>query len=533
MLYRMRAVLWNLVGVGFLWTLPFMTATMLTSLYAEGPAMTTVRYNNGRTGWNPAETVLTVETVNPKTFGQQWATKLDGQIYGAPLYVSGVVIGGRAYDVVYVATENNYIYALNAESGEPLWPRPYNLGTPGLQSLVLDGCGSIYPNIGITSTPVIDLATRTLYAVGLTRQDRLQVFKMAAVDIATGQSRPGWPVIVDPPSDVPLDTRVTSQRGALLLANGRVYVPFGAYSGDCGVYHGWVVAVDTASPTARQRYYHTPRVGAQYGGGIWASSGIAADADGFLYAATGNSFNALDVDYSNAVLRLNPDLAFSGRPSDFFMPSNWSQLNTNDLDLGASAPMLLPRQPRSSTRDMIFIAGKAGVGHLLNRENLGGVARGDGVIGEGVYSRRILDEVASTAAYYQDLSFGPMIFVAGNGDGSGSDCVGDSGVMALSLYTDGNGSSFYLPLWCAPGMESALSPVVTSAPGRTGILWAVDGVGGVLYAFNAFSGEELYNSSMVPGDDLGSILSFVHFTVIDGRVFIGNDENDLVAYGRR
>src|SRR5262249_52411058 len=156
---------------------------------------------------------------------------------------------------------------------------------------------------------------------------------------------------------------------------------------------------------------------------------------------TGNSFGAPRLDYSNGVLRLSLDLSFSENPRDFFVPSNWVALNNTDEDLGSSSIMLLPPQGGSLTPNMMFVAGKYGVGHLIDRDNLGGVAAGDGISGEGIYSAKLFDTVLSTAAYYEDISAGPMIFLSGFGRGIG--CTSDTTVMAMRLDRDANGISFY------------------------------------------------------------------------------------------
>jgi hypothetical protein len=363
-------------------------------------------------------------------------------------------------------------------------------------------------------------------------RDSRQVFKMTAVDITTGEVRDGWPVVIDPPTEVPLNTRVTGNRGALLLANGMVYVPFGGYSGDCGPYHGWVVGIDKADPAAPQLYYQTPGNDATHrGSGIWASGGVAADADGYLYPPTGNSFGAPSLDYSNAVLRLLPDLSFSGDTVDYFMPSNWRALNSADADLGSSTAMLLPPQKGSNTPNLLFVTGKRGTGHLINRDDLGGVATGDGDNNEGVFSKRLFSGGAfSTAAYYDDPKVGHLIFLAGRG--AQLQCGTGSGVVALQLAVDNNGNISYDKLWCTPSMSQAMSPVVTSAPDQTGILWVVDRNSGVLHAFNAATGDELYNTNQeIARDFLGTTRNFLHFTAIDGRVLVGNTNNQVVAYG--
>jgi hypothetical protein len=536
-------MLWSAPVGAFLWTsLLILAALLAPALYAGsgyGPAVTTVQYDNTRRGWNQNEEMLTVDTVSPDTFGKLWTATLTGQIYSAPLYVSGVVIDGQPHNVVYVATEANLIYALDADNnGEQLWVNS-SLGTPGSRSL--QSCGNISPDIGITSTPVIDLDTGTLYAVGLTRQGVTQVFKMVAVDIATGQARLGWPVPIQPPATPTIDTRVTSQRGALLLANGLVYAGFGGLFGDCGPYHGWAVAANPNNPMGQQLYYRTPGTTTHRGSGIWAGGGMAAD-ENYIYATTGNSFNAPGVDLSNAVLRLGFDLSFSGQPEDFFIPSNWRGLNATDSDLGSSTTLILPPQDGSNTPNMIFITGKAGVGHLLNRDNLGGVATGDGISREGIYSTLVFNGGSySTAAYYEDPDQGPTVFLSGFG--TQPVCPGAIiGVAAFSLGVQEDGSSFYdqRPLWCTPTIGISMSPLVTGVPGTTGIVWVVSiNSNAALYAHNAATGDMLYNSNMVAGDALGNTRHSTnqrgnqYFTVIDGKVFIPTEPSRIVAYGLR
>lgn len=520
--YTMRVVCGSGFGARFLWTLMLtLGLSGIGSLYAQyGRSVTTVQYNNARTGWNQDETALTTANVNPSTFGKKWSVTLDGNIYGAPLYVSGVVIRGQARKVVYVATENNMIYALDADTGAQLWDNPYFLGAPAQRSQLR--CGNIQPNIGISSTPVIDLETGTLYAVGLTRATSPITYRMAAVDIATGASLPGWPVTIRPNTTPTIDPTVTSQRGALLLANGVVYAGFGGYYGDCGTYHGWVVGLDKTDPNAPQLYYRTPGTGLHRGSGIWAAGGLAADEYGYVYASTGNSFSAplSGVDYSNAVLRLDPTLSFSEDPSDYFMPTDWRFLNSTDRDLGSSTPLLIPSQDGSTTPNMVFIMGKAGVGHLLNRDSLGGV-------GGEVFKSTAYGSAFSTPAYYQDETIGPVVFLAGRG--TQSRCGISGGVAALGLYVDEAGNSYYDPLYCVPG-QTSLSPVVTSGPGQSGILW-VAASAGTLAAYNAATGDLLYTTS--GGDALGATRALLHFTVVDGKVFIANVANALVSYGLR
>jgi hypothetical protein len=312
-----------------------------------------------------------------------------------------------------------------------------------------------------------------------------------------------------------------------------VYVPFGGYFGDCGDYHGWVVGVPTARPDGQQAFV-TPT---HREGGIWATGGLAADAAANLYAATGNSDSRGRVDLSNSVIRFAtaPRLAFSGRAADFFAPSNFVALNETDSDLGSSAPLVLPRQEGSTTPDLVFIAGKQGVGYLINRVEMGGVSRGDGIEGEGVYSRCLFGDcrggrpkVFSASAYWDGGSAGRLILVPGHGDQPGG-CRGSGGVVALRLdVAPSTHVSTFRTAWCSPSMSDPGAPAVSGVAPDGGLVWVVDTGPAVLFALDARTGEAVYHSG--GKDGLGGAHRFITPAVVDGRVYIGAGEA-IFAYG--
>ncbi len=488
-----------------------------------------------RTGWTPGERTLTPATARPGSLRKLWASAVEGEIYAEPLVVPGVAVPGGARTVVYVVTERNAVYALNSADGRPIWG-PVALGTPVPRSAL--PCGNIDP-VGITSTPVVDRASSTLYAVGLTSPDggRTKLYKAAALDLATGRMRQGWPVQIEPPvsSGRRFDATVQQQRGALALQRGVLYVPFGGYWGDCGVYHGWVVGVPLAAP-AKQEAYATPT---QRMGGIWATGGPSFDPEGNLYVATGNSDSTGPADFGNSVLRLttSPALRFSGAAKDFFIPSNFVSLNETDTDLGSSTPLVLPDQPGSATPHLLFIAGKQGVGYLINRDTMGGLSKGTGITGEGVYSRCVSGgctgggrQVFSAAAYWDGGGAGRVILMPTYGP-QPSPCRGTGGVVALRLgAAAGSGASTFDVAWCGPSMRRAGAPSVSGPGPDGGIVWIVDTGDGVLYALDARTGAEVFSSS--GPNVLGSTHQFITPSVWDGRVYVGAG-HEVVAYGLR
>ncbi len=274
---------------------------------------------------------------NPQHLTSSWSAKLDGAVYGEPLVVGGQIL---------VATENDTLYSLNAQTGQVAWHT--NVGTPVAQSAL--PCGDIFP-LGITGTPVYDPTTGLVFAVAeITGPSHILV----GLDAKTGQVKVRR--LVDPQG---IDVAPHQQRAALALFGNRVYVAYGGLDGDCGNYHGWVVASQTDGNGPLLSYeVPTPREG-----GIWAPSGPAVNAAGQLFVAVGNGATTQgNWDHSDSILRLSPTLQLE----DGFAPQNWQQENAQDADLGSMGPLLLPN-------NLIYADGKSGLGYLLHANALGGV----------------------------------------------------------------------------------------------------------------------------------------------------------------
>jgi hypothetical protein len=271
---------------------------------------------------------------------------LDGDVYAEPL-----VLGS----LVYIATERNTIYALNAADGSVSWqltlgPAAVNPGFP---------CGDIDP-IGITSTPVIDPAINRLYAVGLvdtgSGTPRYQ-HHLWAVDL------PSHAVLFERVVDAPgSDPRIQNQRGALALSpsGGRVYVPFGGRIGDCGGYHGFVTSVLTSDGTGLKTFQSTTAARA---GGSWATAGPSLDGAGNLFISTGNGYSGATFDRAESVIKLTPLL--NDPPVDIWAPTDWQSLDSSDTDIGSIGPMLL------GSTGLLFQSGKNGQGYLVRQSAMG------------------------------------------------------------------------------------------------------------------------------------------------------------------
>ena len=281
-------------------------------------------------------------------------------------------------------------------------------------------CGNIDPS-GITSTPVIDPSTATLYAVGFVQPGRHVLW---ALDTATGAIR--WQRTIDPPA---LSPRVHQQRSALTLSKGRVYVPYGGLYGDCGDYRGWVVASSADGKGDLLSY----QVKASREGGIWAPGGAVVDPSGNLFVAVGNAEGS-GFNYGNSVIRLTPDLA----QADYWAPSNWAALNASDTDVGSITPALL-------ADGLVFQAGKAGIGYLIHSSPMGGV-------GGEVFSARVCNGLDYGAvAYAPPFLYVPCRYV---------------GVTALAF-----GSGRFSVAWKVAGGGN--TPVVAG-----GWLWTIGGPAG-------------------------------------------------------
>jgi len=396
---------------------------------------TTYHGSNSRVGYSSSEVSCAKEDWQ---FGG-----LDGDVYAEPLVYHGLVV---------VATENDSVYALNATTGRQVWVT--HVGTP------MDGsalpCGDINPS-GITGTPVIDPSTGSIYVVAF---EAPGAHYLVALGEADGQIQ--FTKLADPSGADPL---VEQERGALSLAGGRVYVPFGGLEGDCGDYHGWVVGINAVG-SGGQVSYQVP-TGRE--GGIWAPSGIAIDESGHLFVATGNGASTSTFDHGDSVIELSPTLTELG----YFAPSNWSELNSGDNDLGSVGPMLLGQRE-------VFQIGKEGVGYLLNATVLGGVG---GQIFEG--------QVCSSA-FGGDASVGDMVFVP---------CT--DGLHALSVK-----AGSFQAAWMSADFPSG-PPIVTG-----NVVWALDTSNGTLHGYAANSGVGLYSFNT------GPVTRFTTPSAGDGRVFV-------------
>ena len=444
-----------------------------------------------------------------------FSAALPGPTYAQPLYVSD---GPQDTPAFIVATEQNVVLALDAGSGSRLWST--TLGEPVPLSQL--PCGNIDP-LGATGTPVVDPDARVLYVAAMTTPDhgKTKRQRIFALSLDDGTILPGWPVEVSgvTSGSSSFDSSVQQQRGALALHWGVLYVPYGGLAGDCGNYHGWVVAVPVSEPSKITAWATAAR-----GGGIWAPGGLAADRD-FIYAATGNTFGASTWMGGEAIIRLGPGATFSGAASDYFAPSNWLQLDDGDVDIGGSGPVLIDVPGAKPTRLAVSL-GKNGVAYLLDRNNLGGIGRGDGVTGEGIQSRQVATaQIINAAAAYQAPS-GTYVVFRTNGTGVG--CPTTSGDL-IALHIGATAPPTISVAWCA-GNQGAGSPMVTTIDGTSEpIVWTVGSESSNrLHAFDGETGKLLFAGGGSP-EQMSLVRRFQTPIAVDGRIIVAAD-NELYAF---
>ena len=347
-----------------------LTVSSAASAQIPSPGVFTYHNDPARTGQNVNETILTPITATSTTFGKLFADPVDGQLYAQPLYVANVAIPAQGiHNVVYAATENDTVYAFDADvQGAPLWQTSLlvNGGTPvpssDLPPYPGEGtsCTVVVPVIGVTGTPVIDPTTNTLYVVAKTKEGPpdvpAYVQRLHALDLATGAEKFGGPVTIaatvpgtgdgSDGTTLTFDPLHHLNRPGLALVNGVVYVAFGSLCDDYP-FHGWLFGYDAGLLTQVGVFVTTPNGG---GGGVWQSGGsVAADAGNNLYVMTGNGTFDADqggVDFGDSVLELSPATL---TVADSFTPFDQATWDPNDLDLGSGAPVVLPDQSDAAT----------------------------------------------------------------------------------------------------------------------------------------------------------------------------------------
>jgi hypothetical protein len=508
-----------------------------TAFAVDYPGTFTYHNDNARTGQNLQEIALSPQNVNADSFGKLFQFPVDGFVYAQPLYGAGVNVPGKGqHNLVYVATEHDSVYALDADAFMPaLWHVSFINPAKGITPVPFTDVltNDIVPEIGITGTPAIDRNSGTLYVVVKTKEKGNYVQRLHALDITSGVEKFGGPAAINAsaagsgaPNDgnghVLFDPLRQNQRSALLLAGGVVYVAFASH-GDNGPYHGWLLAYDAASLAQLGAYNDTPN-GIE--GGIWQSGcGPAADSSQNIFLDTGNgTFNANLDTFGDSALKLKlmsnaPAPGFTLSLLDSFTPFNEADLANTDADYGSGGALILPDQSTSPAH-LLVSGDKSGNIYLLNRDQMGHFQSGSNsqIV---QYLPGALGPVFSVPAYWQG-----NVYFAG---------VRDS-LKAFQLSNNQLSTSPTSQSETSFGFPGA-TPAVSANGASGGIVWVLDNSGfssgpAVLHAYDATDlSNELYNSARMPGRDRGGkAVKFTVPTVAAGRVYVGG-QKILSVYG--
>jgi hypothetical protein len=500
--------------------------------------------DNARTGLNGNEAVLTPANVTTPGFGKLFSYLVDGYLYAQPLYVANLTIHGAAHNVVFAATENETVYAFDADNfgnGSPLWQ----------VSLLQAGevpqlGGNPLPLQGLTSTPTIDLASNTMYAVTTQHAaGKTDFFRLHALDITTGKEKVGSPVTITASVSgtnshsvngaVPLTTSCL-QRAALLLSQGTLYIGFSA------CYNGWLLSYDTTTLAQIAVLNMSPNADG-YGkfggaGGVWmGGGGPVADSAGNVYLSTGNGPYDGGPEWGDSVLRVNRQL----QVIDNFTPADFNFLQCQDLDLAAGGVMLIPGESQ------LVAGGKQGQMFLLNAANLGGMQANDtGALNELFFDGNGTPSQGSCVDNHGNTLAAPEASYSIYGTAAwfnGSIFLGsDPGPVKKFTVSGGKLTPGASTLFTIARLTYGTTPFISANGAANGIIWVLDHghpiqdptgaapSAAILRAIDASNlTHELYNSSQSPADTPGLGIKFTSPIVANGKVFIGTAHDPLTV----
>jgi hypothetical protein len=551
------------------------------------PGVFTYHNDLSRDGANTQEYALSSSTVTTSSFGKLFSCAVDGAVYTQPLWMPGLSIAGGMHNVIFVATQHDTIFAFDADASPCVTYWQQNLldtphgGTSGEGPVVWEDVGycygDVYPEVGVTGTPVIDPTTNTMYLVSaseipgpLSGNCSLPpgsfFHRLHALDITTGAEQTNSPVTIaasvagtgDGSSGgmVSFNSQLEHNRSGLALSNGTVYVAFAAHE-DATPYHGWLLGYSASNVQQQVSVFNTTPNGlGGADGGIWAGGGApAVDSTangGDVYVSTGNgvfdegSGMSLENDYGDSILRLTPVSGNTVTPNGlnltlngWFTPYDELNLENNDTDLGSGGVVLLPDQTSAPTHLLVEI-GKEGVVYLVDRDNMGQF--------QAANNSQIVQSFSASGLWGTPAFWQNGLYTAGAGDN-----------LKLFSFTAGSPGQFATN----PSSHSAevfnfpdASPSISSQGASNGIAWAIDASlygyaspnaancsqtpvpaactgPAILRAYDATNlGTELWNTTMAANnrDQAGNAVKFVPPTIANGKVYVST-RTEIDVYG--
>jgi outer membrane protein assembly factor BamB len=496
----------------------------------------TYHNDTSRLGQNLHETILTPGNVNAATFGKRLFLPADGKVDAQPLYVSGLSFRGRGkHNVVYVATEHDSVYAYDSNTGTALW-QTSALG-PGEVPSDPRNCTQVFPEIGITSTPVIDRHTGphgTIYVVAMSKDASGNYFqRLHALDLTTGAEEFGGPRTIQATfpgtgdnsvnGNVVFDPAQYDDRAALLLSHGVVYTTWASHC-DIRPYTSWVIGYNERTLKQTSVLNLTPN-GTE--GAFWGSGGgPAVDSSGniFLLAGNGDFDTTLNAkgfpaqgDFGNAFLQLSTRGKL--HVADYFESFNQAQLNAMDLDLGSSGTMVLPAMKDAAGRARLLAigAGKEGTIYVVDRRNMG---KFNAATPDNHNGYQQIPNVLAAGVFSTPTFFNGSVYYGAAGDRLRAFQFSKARLSNTSVSQSSTAFAY-------PGT----SPAVSANGRRNGIVWALEyGDVATLQAYDATNlANELYNSNQAgPRDQFGLANKFITPSIADGKVFVGTTDGVAV-----
>jgi hypothetical protein len=486
----------------------------------------TYHNDNARTGQNLAETTLTPANVNATNFGKLAVFSVDGKVDGEPLYLSGLSVAGSKHNVLFVVTEHDSVYAMDADSGSVLWK--VSMLRSGETTSDARSCSQVVPEIGITATPVINRSAGphgTIYVVAMSKDGSGYHQRLHALDVTTGGEQFGGPTTIQASfagtgdnstaGRVVFDPAQYEERSGLLLMNGVIYTAWTSHC-DNRPYTGWVISYDAATLAQKSVLNLTPNGNE---GAIWMSgAGPAGDSDGNIYFLDGNGTfdDTLDTngfptqrDFGNGFIKLSTTGGQLG-VADYFEMSNQMRENNTDIDLGSGGALLLPdlTDGTGNVKHLAVGAGKDSNIYVVNRDDMGKYNPNVNNIYQQV-SGELSGSVFSMPAYFNDTIY------------YGS--VGDN-VKAFPI-TDAKLATAAKSKTAATFGYPGATPSISANQNSEGIVWVTENVDpAVLHAYDASDlSKELYNSNQASGgrDNFGTGNKFITPMIANGKVYVG------------
>ena len=502
-----------------------------------GTDVTTYHNDTARTGQNLTETILTPSNVNSSTFGKLFVINVDGRVDAQPLYLAQVSVPNQGtHNLLYVATEHGSVYGFDADSGTLLWQS--STLAAGESTSDDHGCSQITPEIGVTSTPVIDPKAGphgTIYVVAMSKDGSGNYYqRLHALDVTSGAEEFGGPQNIQASfpgtgdnssgGNVVFAPGQYAERASLLLLNGVVYTGWTSHC-DARPYTGWIMGFDESTLASVSVLNLTPNGNE---GSVWMSgAGLAADTSGniFLLDANGTFDSTLDAngfpsqgDFGNAFLRIstvNQKLAIA----DYFEMFNQGAENGSDEDLGSGGALLLPDFTDSSgqTRHLAVGAGKDSNIYLVDRDAMGKFNPSKNSIYQEIQGG-LSGSVFSMPAYFNNT-----VYYGAVGDNIKAFAISNAQLAGAPTSQTGNAFGY-------PGATPSVSANGTS----NAILWAAENGGSaVLHAYDATNlSRELYNSNQASGgrDQFGAGNKFITPMITNGKVYVGTT-NGVGVFG--